>query len=238
MYEFHDEAWADVTPEAMDMIKKMLCVNRHHRWTAKQLLAHSWFDQSAEAVEIRRQTSLLNKTTSARRRLRAGIESILFTNSLTSTINSSRKYEEQPTSDPPLSTLQRRCEFVTSSRSFNIHSKRLTTQRSLKIDEHNQQQQQQQLTYTTSSYTTTITTTQCDDKGEVDTFNSDLNTEAVMTEKKPDNILKRGSGELEKRGEKEVEKADVRSTIDTGSISILTPTSISAVPSDNHTYNI
>ena len=235
MYEFHDEAWADVSPEAMDMIKKMLCVNRQKRWTAKQLLAHPWFDQSAEAVEIRRRTSLLNKTNSARRRLRAGIESILFTNSLTNTINSGRKYEEQTTTtpDPHVSTLQRRSDFVTSSHSFNMNSKRLTTQRSLKIDELNHQQlqqQQHQLINTTSTYTTT----QCDDKGEVDTFNSDLNTEGVTSEKYRGNILKIFSGEVEPV---EVNEADVRSTIDSGSVSVLA-TSVSTVPSEEYNYCI
>ena len=56
MYEFHDEAWADVSPEAMDMIKKMLCVSRQKRWTAKQLLSHPWLDTSEEAVEKRKRT--------------------------------------------------------------------------------------------------------------------------------------------------------------------------------------
>ena len=54
MYEFHDEAWTDVSPEAMDMIKKMLCVSRQKRWSAKQLLSHPWLDESDEAVENRK----------------------------------------------------------------------------------------------------------------------------------------------------------------------------------------
>ena len=54
MYEFHDEAWADVSPEAIDMIKKMLCVCRQKRWSPKQLLSHPWLDESEEAVEKRK----------------------------------------------------------------------------------------------------------------------------------------------------------------------------------------
>ena len=37
-YSFHPERWGDASPEAIDMIKKMLCVSQKERWTASELL--------------------------------------------------------------------------------------------------------------------------------------------------------------------------------------------------------
>ena len=41
-YYFHEERWSGHTPECMDMIRKMICVNQEERWTARQLLDHPW----------------------------------------------------------------------------------------------------------------------------------------------------------------------------------------------------
>ena len=152
MYEFHDEAWADVSPEAMEMIKKMLCVNRQKRWTAQQLLSHPWFDHvpGVKPVEIRRKDSLFSRTSFVR--LPVAIN-LIFANRQTGESTpgsgcSRSKYEEQrittttttttttpapsPTPPPPtpvigvtvptLSITQRRNSFA-SSRAGSARSK-------------------------------------------------------------------------------------------------------------------
>ena len=82
MYEFHDEAWADVSPEAMDMIKKMLCVNQKKRWTAQQLLAHPWIvDEKGHLEQKSLSTSIITmKRLAVRRRFKAAIRTVIFTN--------------------------------------------------------------------------------------------------------------------------------------------------------------
>ena len=49
-FYFHDEYWASVSKEAVDMIKKMICVNQKNRWTAKQLLQHPWILKDDEML--------------------------------------------------------------------------------------------------------------------------------------------------------------------------------------------
>lgn len=41
-YDFPQKHWGKVTPQAIDMIRKMMCVDQKARWTAKQLLRHPW----------------------------------------------------------------------------------------------------------------------------------------------------------------------------------------------------
>jgi calcium/calmodulin-dependent protein kinase I len=49
-YHFHPERWGNISPEAVDMIKKMLCLDQKERWTAQQLLAHPWISMGAEIL--------------------------------------------------------------------------------------------------------------------------------------------------------------------------------------------
>ena len=43
VYEFHEEFWSGVSPEAKDLIAKLLVVNPLERLTATQALHHPWF---------------------------------------------------------------------------------------------------------------------------------------------------------------------------------------------------
>lgn len=43
VYEFHEEFWSGVSPEAKDLIAKLLVVNPLERLTATQALYHPWF---------------------------------------------------------------------------------------------------------------------------------------------------------------------------------------------------
>jgi serine/threonine protein kinase len=41
-FEFDEEFWGSMSPEAVDFVKRMLCVDQKARWTAEQLLKHPW----------------------------------------------------------------------------------------------------------------------------------------------------------------------------------------------------
>ena len=57
VYSFHDEYWAEVSPEAKDMIAKMLTVDPNKRLTADQALEHPYLKVSSQnSARERRQT--------------------------------------------------------------------------------------------------------------------------------------------------------------------------------------
>ena len=70
LFSFHKDYWSNISPEAIDMIKKMLTVNQKKRWSAKQLLKHPWITIGDEALEIKdlsHSVEALAKYTAARR---------------------------------------------------------------------------------------------------------------------------------------------------------------------------
>lgn len=83
-YYFHDEYWSNVSKEAIDMIKKMICVNQKNRWTAKQLLQHPWILKEDESLANKSLTEAIGtmKKFNARRRFKAAIETVMFTQKL------------------------------------------------------------------------------------------------------------------------------------------------------------
>ena len=44
------EYWANTSPEAMDLIKMMLCVDQSKRWKASELLEHPWLKMGDETL--------------------------------------------------------------------------------------------------------------------------------------------------------------------------------------------
>mmetsp|Transcript_7514 Transcript_7514/g.7956 ORF Transcript_7514/g.7956 Transcript_7514/m.7956 type:complete len:453 (+) Transcript_7514:53-1411(+) len=46
-FEFHEKYWSHVSPEAKDLIRKLLELNTHKRLTATQALEHPWFKKEA-----------------------------------------------------------------------------------------------------------------------------------------------------------------------------------------------
>lgn len=81
-YYFHEEYWANTSPEAMDLIKMMLCVDQSKRWKAAELLEHPWLVMGDETLM---QKSLIDslatmKKFNARRRLRAAADAVILAN--------------------------------------------------------------------------------------------------------------------------------------------------------------
>lgn len=78
-YVFHQEYWQEVSDEGKDLIRKLLVVDVPSRLTVDQALSHAWFAGEEELLQKRVLTyglSELRKFT-ARRKLRAGIRSVL-----------------------------------------------------------------------------------------------------------------------------------------------------------------
>lgn len=48
-YEFEEEYWSSISPEAMDLVKGMLTVNMSQRLTIAQVMAHPWFSKKSFA---------------------------------------------------------------------------------------------------------------------------------------------------------------------------------------------
>mmetsp|Transcript_18726 Transcript_18726/g.41018 ORF Transcript_18726/g.41018 Transcript_18726/m.41018 type:complete len:494 (+) Transcript_18726:81-1562(+) len=48
-YDFDVPSWATVTPEAKDLVRRLMTVNPRERFTVKQALDHPWLQQCAEA---------------------------------------------------------------------------------------------------------------------------------------------------------------------------------------------
>ena len=42
-FEFHSPYWDNISPQAKDLIKHLLVVDPHQRYTAKKALEHEWF---------------------------------------------------------------------------------------------------------------------------------------------------------------------------------------------------
>ena len=81
-YHFHEDYWSNTSPEAIDMIQKMLCVDQSKRWTAEQLLKHPWItigDEKLEAKDLTNSITVMRKF-NARRRLRAAADAVIMAN--------------------------------------------------------------------------------------------------------------------------------------------------------------
>lgn len=83
-YYFHDEYWSATSPEAIDMIKQMLCVDQSKRWTAAQLLRHPWILMGDEVLQNKSlvDSVITMRKFNARRRLKAAADAVIMANRL------------------------------------------------------------------------------------------------------------------------------------------------------------
>ncbi|CAE7846798.1 unc-43 [Symbiodinium microadriaticum] len=81
-YYFHEDYWSHISPDAMDLIRKMLCLDQSQRWTARQLLGHPWITAGDELLEGRDITDSLAelKRYNARRKLKAAADAVIMAN--------------------------------------------------------------------------------------------------------------------------------------------------------------
>lgn len=81
-YHFHEDYWGNTSPEAINLIQMMLCVDQTKRWTAEQLLKHPWItmgDETLEAKDLTNSIAVMKKF-NARRRLRAAADAVIMAN--------------------------------------------------------------------------------------------------------------------------------------------------------------
>ena len=77
-YDFPSPYWDNVSAEAIDLIRKLLCVDATQRYTAKQTLAHRWLTQEGgNSVHLSHFQGNM-KAYNARRRLRHAIRTVQF----------------------------------------------------------------------------------------------------------------------------------------------------------------
>ena len=88
-YHFHQEHWADKSEEAIDIIKRMLCVDVKERWNAQQLLSHPWIQTGDEELANRNidGTLVVMRKFNARRRFKAAASAIILTNRMKKAID-------------------------------------------------------------------------------------------------------------------------------------------------------
>lgn len=89
-YHFHEEYWGETSPEAMDLIRKMLCVNQKERWTADQLLSHPWItlgDETLASKSLQNSIQTMKKF-NARRRLKAAADAVIMANRMSKMMES------------------------------------------------------------------------------------------------------------------------------------------------------
>jgi serine/threonine protein kinase len=95
---FHAEFWDKISPGAIDLIKKMLCLDQRERWTASQLLQHPWI--LADAQELSKNdlstTIAEMKRFNARRRLRAAANAVIIANRMSNIVKGLGKAAGQP----------------------------------------------------------------------------------------------------------------------------------------------
>lgn len=80
-YHFHADYWGGISPGATDMIRKMLCVNQSERWSARQLLEHSWIVTDDDELMAKDLTSsiIAMRKFKAKMRFKAAAKAIIAT---------------------------------------------------------------------------------------------------------------------------------------------------------------
>jgi len=105
-YYFHEDYWSHISAEAMDLIRKMLCLDQASRWSARQLLGHPWIVAGDDELANRDISGSLAelKRYNARRKLRAAADAVIMANRIRkftglSSESGKRLGEEEPVLD-------------------------------------------------------------------------------------------------------------------------------------------
>lgn len=74
-YEFKENDWCDVSPDARDLVQKLLVLDPDERFTSSQALKHKWMKASADRLSriTLQGTSQRLKTFNARMKLRSAM---------------------------------------------------------------------------------------------------------------------------------------------------------------------
>jgi calcium/calmodulin-dependent protein kinase (CaM kinase) II/calcium/calmodulin-dependent protein kinase I len=86
-YEFHEEYWTNVSSDAKDLIRGLLCVNTTQRLTASQALLCDWITKASDATLAQNDMGTnLNELRkfNGKRKFRAAVASVIAVNKLQS----------------------------------------------------------------------------------------------------------------------------------------------------------
>lgn len=85
-YEFHEEYWGQVSPEAKDMISSLLTVNPNKRMTADKSLTNVWITKDSKALAAQDLGKNLQefKKFNAKRKFKGAVNAVIATNKITS----------------------------------------------------------------------------------------------------------------------------------------------------------
>jgi serine/threonine protein kinase len=88
-YYFHDEYWSHVSTDAMDLIRKMLCVNQKQRWSARELLRHPWIMAGDEELNKKDLTGTIVtlKKFNMKSKFRAAADAVILSNRMNRLMN-------------------------------------------------------------------------------------------------------------------------------------------------------
>ena len=81
-YHFHEDYWGNTSPEAINLIQMMLCVDQKRRWTAAQLLQHPWITSGDDKLANKDLSSSITvmRKFNARRRLKSAADAVIMAN--------------------------------------------------------------------------------------------------------------------------------------------------------------
>ena len=81
-YHFHEDYWGNTSPEAINLIQMMLCVDQKKRWTASQLLQHPWITSGDDKLANKDLSSSITvmRKFNARRRLKSAADAVIMAN--------------------------------------------------------------------------------------------------------------------------------------------------------------
>mmetsp|Transcript_7946 Transcript_7946/g.9944 ORF Transcript_7946/g.9944 Transcript_7946/m.9944 type:complete len:379 (-) Transcript_7946:661-1797(-) len=105
-FEFDPTWWKEVSDDAKDLIKKLLCLDTKKRLTAKQALRHPWFlKDPGELTKHNLEKNLQEmKRWNAKRKFRSAVHSVIAANRLQSILKSlTAAAEEEGSSEKPRS---------------------------------------------------------------------------------------------------------------------------------------
>lgn len=91
-FHFHEEYWKNISKDAIDLIRQMLCVDQKKRWTAAQLLKHPWVLMNDDLLknDLTGSITVMRKF-NARRRLKAAAGAVIMANRMNRLLGSIRQ---------------------------------------------------------------------------------------------------------------------------------------------------
>lgn len=87
-FDFPEEFWDEISPEAKDLVSNLLVVDKHKRLNAEQILAHPWMAQaeSLNQKELKKTKENIKEYNIKRKFKKAGI-AVIAGNRIRSLIN-------------------------------------------------------------------------------------------------------------------------------------------------------